>query len=85
MTDMAPERLRSNEFWGRRSGSIGRDGLRIFKIKRGGGVSSGNNGPAGHKMRWYFLRALRKANGKHWPKKFMPKGTNTKFVSTAKA
>jgi hypothetical protein len=67
---MEPVRLISNQFWGRRSGGYSTNkpkGLTsewgwIFKIRRGGSKSSNNNGPCGHKLRWYFARAMSKNN-----------------------
>lgn len=67
-----PEILRSNEFWGRRAGARIVEGNKesfVFRIKRGGGVSTGNSGPSGHKLRWYVERAWRKGGGKNWAKK----------------
>lgn len=47
-------RLKSNEYWGRRSGAVHKDGSLCFKIKRGG-PSHSNSGPCG----WKAKRARR--------------------------
>jgi len=48
------EIIKSNEFWGKRSGSIDRINGPIFKIRRGGMVSSENQGAAGNRRRRFY-------------------------------
>jgi len=43
--------LKSNEFWGRRSGTITKLGERIFKLKRGGMAHQEHQGPSGWKLK----------------------------------
>jgi len=48
----------SNEYWGKRSGSSGPAG-NVFKIKRGGGVNTGNSGPTGRAARKGYRQVQR--------------------------
>lgn len=58
--DNAPVRLASNEYWGRKSGTIDQRSSSptyrqpIFQIPRPGPKSGGNSGPTGKRhTRWY--------------------------------
>lgn len=46
----APIVLKSNQYWGKRSGSIHKDGTFCFKIKKWGNGSQ-NSGPSGRALR----------------------------------
>lgn len=68
---MEPVQLKSNQYWGKRSGGYATDKPKnistpwgnVFKISRGSTNVSDNKGPTGHKSRWYFARAMSR-NGK---------------------
>lgn len=65
--------IRSNEYWGRRSGAVTKEGP-VLRLKRGGGSSSDNKGPSGRRSnRWYAV--LRTHRKKGWMK---TKGKHTK-------
>lgn len=46
LTDLGPVVLRSNEFWGSRSGSISKSGERIFLGKKMGGGTNNSRTPS---------------------------------------
>lgn len=48
---MEPVPLKSNEFWGKRSGFIDSTKGPIFKGKRAGSAKKSNSGPTGRKAR----------------------------------
>jgi hypothetical protein len=43
--------LRTNEYWGRRGGSIAKDGTRVFRVKRGSSSRRDNSQPVGRSLR----------------------------------
>ena len=72
-----PERLRSNQFWGRRSGSKIKSKFGssdnvdfVFKIRRGGNAAANNNGPVGRRRTRQYYKAIRafgeQARSKGW-------------------
>jgi len=66
-------KLRSNQFWGIRSGTITKSGERIFKIKKwGGGVNNGKL--PSRKARTYKNAKLSRMSILHGAVRFVQKG-----------
>jgi len=72
MLDDGSVRLPSNEYWGKRSGAIGRmstdpSGARmpLFPGRKGSNAHDEHQGPCGYKTRWNPGRAARRSFGKH--------------------